>query len=266
METEHDGNLISIQDRGRYNRRQILSSGLTAALVGMVGCSGSDDSETADDATGGTTKGDSARGTEPQSTDGDGTVSDTTPSSDDGGDASDGGSGCTPGHSDGDPPCEQIADDATVLTEFNSAGKELRTGFDYPCGWRTSTTDQYDDRAQAQATRDDFDAYVNVQIRNYTQPVEEGFLDQKRTEGNYDDVSYEYDGSTRTALLSAKSSASFGTLGHAVIPHEDAFVHVEIVSTLKADECGVEPRPDYDVVKAMLGTIRPNPDSTFSFA
>lgn len=65
---------------------------------------------------------------------------------------------CPPGHSDGDPPCEQIDDDATVVTAFPTAGTPQVVAFEYPYDWRTSTTGQFEEWAQANVTRDDFDA------------------------------------------------------------------------------------------------------------
>lgn len=247
-----------------YHRRRLLSGAAVTAVVGFAGCASGDGAGDDPDAGNDEEPATDVAASNAKRTDADATVTDTTPTADRGGTGED-DSGCSPGHADGDAPCEQIAADATVLTGFDAAGTYLLTGFHYPCGWRRST-DQYDDRAQANVTRDDFDATVDVQIRNYTQPVEDGFLDRKRSEGDYDEVEYEYDGTTRTALVSSKASAAYGTLAHAVVPYEGSAVHVEFVSTLKAAECSVEPRPDYDVVRAMVQTIRRNTDSTFSLA
>lgn len=194
----------------------------------------------------------------------------------DGGDGADGGDGeagasgggsCTPGHTDGDPACRQIADDGGVLTGFDAAGTALPVTFDYPCGWNASTTDQFDDRAQANATRSeigDENGYVDVQVRAYYEAVSEGFLDAKKQDGNYDEVDYEYDGGTRRGLVSAESNARFGTLAHAVVPVQDSLVHVELASTLQASSCDVEPRPDYGIVTEMFRSLEPNPDTSFS--
>ncbi|WP_254763272.1 hypothetical protein [Natrinema marinum] len=230
--------------RQPYSRRRLLATGLTAGAVSIAGCAG-DTSDSTDTGTDG--------------------------SGDEGADENEdsNGGGCTPGHSDGDPACQQVADDASALTPFDAAGTALPITIDYPCGWQTSTTDQYDDRWQANATRDGFgsdgNAYVDVQIRCSYAAVTDGFLEETKSSGNYEEVSYEYDGETRTALVSAASTAAYGTTAHATVPFEDALVHVELVSTLKASSCEIEPRPDYDVVAAMMKTIAPNSETTFSF-
>ena len=151
---------------------------------------------------------------------------------------------CTPGHSDSDPPCEQIDDDAESRTAFPTGGTPHVVTFDYPCGWRTSTTDQFDDRAQSNVTRDDFDAYIDIQIRSYYDPVEEGFLEMKQSEGSYD-------------------TAQFGTTAHAVVPYGGELVHVEFISTMTGTDCN-QPRPDFDLVRQMLKSIEPNSESTFA--
>lgn len=229
------------------NRRRLLGAlGASTLAIGVAGCTGGDD------------------GTGEPDGDGSGDANDdgaAKPSADDG------VGECTPGHTEGDPPCEQIADDAEVLTGFDAAGTTLPVAFDHPCGWLTSTTDQYDDRAQANVTRDgigEADAYVDVQVRAYYQAVGDGFLESRSEEGNYEEIDYEYDGETRTGLVSAASTAQYGTIGHAVVPFQESLVHVELVSTLHAESCAVEPRPDYGLVEAMLRSIGPNPETTFS--
>jgi hypothetical protein len=236
-----------LPDETTVRRREVLAAGAATGLAALAGCAGGGDAEpSAAESTAAVTD-----ATEPA-----GESTETGGSSD--------GDGCTPGSSASDSVCQQVADDATVLTSFDASETVLLTTFDYPCGWRASTTDQFDDRAQANATRDDFEGYVDVQVRNYYAGVSKGFLDEKRDEGSYDDVSYEYDGETRTAIVSSASTAQYGTLAHAVVPQEDALVHVEFVSTMKVDSCDVDPRPDYDVVKAMVQTLAPNEESTFS--
>jgi hypothetical protein len=170
---------------------------------------------------------------------------------------------CTPGHTEGDPACEQVADGATALAPLDVSGTPLPVGVDYPCGWDTGTTWEFDDRFQANAIRSSFgnhgDAYVEVQIRAYTEPVEAGFLESTRSQGHYETVAYDYAGESRTALVTAADHAAHGTLGHAVIPFLGALVHVELVSTLESPHCGVDPRPDNRVVREMLASLGPTP-------
>lgn len=168
---------------------------------------------------------------------------------------------CTPGHTDGDPACRQLRNDKDVLTGFPAADTELTTRFSYPCGWVT-TVSREDDRIQANVTRSEIgpeNAYVDVQVRNYDSPVEEGHLETIRAEGDYDVVDYQYDGETRTGLVSSHETARFGTTAHAVVPSpvDASLVHVEFVSTLKAGDCP-QPQPDYQLVRAMLQSLEPN--------
>jgi hypothetical protein len=177
--------------------------------------------------------------------------------------------GCTPGYDQSDSACQQVADSVSVLTSFPVTDTDSVVAFDHPCGWQSSTTDQYEDRFQANSTRNGFgsdnDAYVDVQIRVYYQPVSEGFIEETRTSGNYDDVGYEYDGGDRTAIVSSASSAAYGTVAHAVVPYGENLAHVEFASTFKTD-CDSQPRPDYDVVVAMVESLSVNSETTFSFA
>ena len=182
----------------------------------------------------------------------------------------DGGGGCSAGHTSGDPVCQQVADDAESLTEFPASGTGLLTTFDYPCGWSTSTTGAVPDRFQANVEREQIGGedggYALVMVQNNREPVEEGFLDETKSAGQYEELEYEYDGETRTGLVSAKSTAKYGTIGHATLPFEGSLIHVRLVSTLKAETCDVEPMPDYGLVKDMLRSLEPNPDSSFSTA
>lgn len=170
--------------------------------------------------------------------------------------------GCTPGHDADDSPCQQVDDDAAVLTGFDATATALPVTFDYPCGWRTSTTDQFDGRSQANVTRDDFDAYASVQVRAYFEPVGAGFIDDTRESGDYDDVEFDYDGETRTGIVTSPETAAFGTTGHATVPVGPSLVHVELTSTLKGTAC-TQPRPDYDLVRDMLASLAPNRNTTF---
>lgn len=170
-------------------------------------------------------------------------------------------SNCTPGHDENDRACTQIRHDAGVLTPFDATDTELVTRFAYPCGWavRTST---HDDRIQANASRSGIGeaaASVDVQVRNYTEPVTEGFLDEKRSDGDYDDVSYRYAGRSRTGIVTSPATAQFGTVAHAVVPtlEGDGLCHVEFTSSMHGADC-TSPRPDYRVVRAMVPTIEPN--------
>lgn len=249
-------------DTQTYTRRKLLASGVAASAFGLAGCSGGGGSDSGDEGD----ESDSTAEPMDDSSGGEQTDRQTTaePTQEA---ATDETGGCTPGHSDGSSPCQQIADDAGVLTGFNASGTGLLTTFDYPCGWQTSTSEQ-EDYVVANATRsgEDFGAYVDVQVRNYFDAVTPEFIQTKKESGNYDDVTYEYDGETRTGIVSSKSSAQFGTLAHAVVPFDGSLVHVELVSTLKADGCDIEPRPDYDVVVAMFESLDANPETTFSLA
>lgn len=168
---------------------------------------------------------------------------------------------CTPGHVEGNSACTQIRNDREVLTRFDATDTDLVTTFGYPCGW-TATTNQYDDRVQANVTRSDVGpegAYVDVQVRNYHEPVDERHLDDVAAEGSYDEVVYSYDGKDRTGLVSTADTAQFGTLAHAVVPspETEGLTHVEFVSTMKGGDCP-QPQPDYRLVKEMLATLEPN--------
>ena len=236
------------EDRKRstrtLNRRNLLAAGVAVGVSGLAGCGGS--SEPSDDQT------------------------DDTPTEETASNATDAGNGgCTPGYDEGDSACQQVADSVGVLTPFPVTDTGSVIDFDHPCGWRSSTTDQYEDRFQANSTRDGFgsdgDAYVDVQIRVYYQPVSEGFIEEMWTSGNYDGVGYEYDDEDRTAIVSSASSAAYGTVAHAAVPYEGRLAHVEFVSTFKTT-CDSQPRPDYDVVMAMVKSLDANPETTFSFA
>ena len=228
-------------DWNRCDRRTVLQGIGATGVLALAGCSG-------------------------------GGGDDPTESGDGGADASGVTSGgdCSPGHTQGDTPCQQVADDAESLTGFPASGTGLLATFDYPCGWETSTTGAATDRFQANVEREQIGGedggYALVMVQTYHEPVGEGFLDETKASGQYEEVDYEYDGETRSGLVSAKSTARFGTLGHATLPHEGSLVHVRFVSTLKSENCGIEPRPDYGLVKKMLTSLEPNPDSSFSTA
>ena len=168
---------------------------------------------------------------------------------------------CTPGHSEGHPACKQLKNDANVLTRFEAGETSVVTTFAYPCGW-TVTTGAFDAGLQVNVTRSDIGsegAYVDVQVRNYDEPPADGFLDAKKAEGDYDEVEYQYDGETRTGLVSSAATAQFGTVAHAVVPARwsDRLVRVELVSTLKGADCA-QPQPDYGLVKDVLASLEPN--------
>jgi hypothetical protein len=173
---------------------------------------------------------------------------------------------CTPGHTAGDSPCKQIEDDAAVLVPFEAAGTALPVTFDYPCGWTTGTTGQFDDRFQANATRSaigDHHAAVDLQVRAYTEPVGEDFIESTRSDGEFETVDYGFADQTRTGLVSSVDTAEFGTTAHAVVPFLGTRLHVEVVSSLKSRHCDVDPPPDYDLVRDALGSLDPNPETSF---
>jgi len=243
------------------NRRKLLAAGVAVGVGGLAGCGGSGgDPSGGNDGSGGQT--DTTNDGQP----GDGGGVEETGSTP--ADESEGG--CTPGYSEGDLACQQVADAVGSLTPFPVAGTDSVVAFDHPCGWQPSTTDQFEDRFQANSTRDGFgadgNAYVDVQIRVYYQSVSEGFIDEERTSGNYEDASYDYAGQQRTAIVSNASSASFGTVAHAAVPDDGSLAHVEFVSTLKGASCDIEPRPDYDVVVSMVESLGGNAETTFTFA
>lgn len=172
---------------------------------------------------------------------------------------------CSPGHEDGDTACRQIFDDRKSLTPFDAADTPLPVRLDYPCGWTASLT-EFEDRIQLNATRSgigEANAYVDVQVRAYYEPVEEGLIEDIRSDGDYEAVEYTFAGESRTGVVSSQDSAQFGTTGHAAIPVGQQFAHVEFVSTLKGTNCTLEPRPDWWVVHDMLATIGANPESRF---
>lgn len=256
---DRDGGGRAISNR-TLNRRRLLAAGVAVGVSGLAGCGGGSSEPSNDDAENGDA-GDTAddqSGEEP---------TEESVSTAAGGDGSD---GCTPGYDESDSHCQQVADAVGALTAFPVAGTDSVVVFDHPCGWRASTTDQYEDRFQANSTRDGFgsdgDAYVDVQSRVYYGSVSEGFIQEERTSGNYDDVSYDYEGEERTAIVSSASSAAYGTVAHTAVPYGERLAHVELVSTFKGASCDNEPRPDYDVIVAMVESLRANPDTTFSFA
>ncbi|MDZ7700945.1 MAG: hypothetical protein U5J98_02125 [Halobacteriales archaeon] len=168
---------------------------------------------------------------------------------------------CTPGHTEGEPACQQLKNDRAVMTWFDATAAPLVTRFGYPCGW-TATTSQYEDRDQANVSRSEIgpeNAYVDVQVRNYHERVEAGHLDSVAEEGSYDEIEYRYDGTTRTGLVSTADTAQYGTVAHATVPAPgaDSLVHVELISTLKGADCP-QPQPDYLLLKQMLRTLQPN--------
>lgn len=177
---------------------------------------------------------------------------------------------CTPGHTDGDPPCTQIRDDRRAPTRFGGGDSAQLVSFEYPCGWVVGTRRE-GEYVQTNVTRSEIgesNAYVDVQVRTHDGPVEAGFLDEQRSEGNYEDLEYEYDGTTRTGIVSAIETAQFGTTAHAVVPSHwgEGERHVEFVSTLKGADCS-RPRPDYQLVRDMLASLEPNrPVATVTFA
>lgn len=175
---------------------------------------------------------------------------------------------CTPGHTEGDPACDQIRHDDESRIWLESADTGMLTTFTYPCGW-TTTTNEFDDRVQTNVNRSgigEADAYVDVQVRNYLEPVSEGFLEEVKAEGDYQEIAYEYAGEQRTGLLSSIDTAQYGTTAHAVVPgrrkgeeatfRTDALYHVEVISTLKGADC--DSPPDYRVVESTLRSIGPN--------
>jgi archaellum component FlaG (FlaF/FlaG flagellin family) len=173
------------------------------------------------------------------------------------------GGNCTPGHTAGDPPCKQVADDAEVLTTYDPSGSILPVSVRYPCGWDTDATEQFDDYAQVNASRSGFGGSVDVQVRAHYEPVAAGFLAAKTEDGDYDQVEYEYAGEPRTGLVSAASTASLGTLAYAVVPVQGERVLVELVSEMTPDTCDMETRPDWGLVKEMLRSLEPAAETTF---
>ncbi|MDZ7700593.1 MAG: hypothetical protein U5J98_00215, partial [Halobacteriales archaeon] len=168
---------------------------------------------------------------------------------------------CAPGHTEGEPACQQLKNDRAVMTWFDATDTPLVARFGYPCGWTTSVS-ELDGRTQANVTRSEIgpeNAYVDVQVRNYHEPVSEGHLDSIAEEGSYDEVEYQYDGEVRTGLLSSADTAQYGTVAHATLPDPDSemLAHVELVSTLKGADCP-QPQPDYLLVKQMLKSLQPN--------
>lgn len=172
-----------------------------------------------------------------------------------------GAAACTPGHTEGEPACQQLKNDRAVLTWFDATDTPLVARFGYPCGWTTSTS-QHEDRDQANVSRSEIgpeNVSVDVQVRDYHEPVEPGHLDSVAEEGSYDEVEYRYDGATRTGLVSTADTAQYGTVAHATVPApaDDSLVHLELVSTLKGADCP-QPPPDYLLVKRMLESLQPN--------
>lgn len=176
---------------------------------------------------------------------------------------------CTPGHTAGDPACQQVADDSEVLTTLDTAGTPFPVVPAYPCGWETAI-DDLSDAVQLSVSRRDIGgadgSVATVQVRAEKHPVKEGFIEHERGQGEYVDITVPYGQKERTGIVSAPSTAQYGTLAHVVIPFQDALVHLEFASTLKGIDCDIEPRPDYDLVRAMLRGIQPNPDTTFADA
>jgi len=244
-------------------RRRFLALLGSGAVTGLAGCSTGESTD--GDAGGSTADGGTAEQTDAGTqTDGGQTddVSTAATTQTEGG-------RCTPGHTDGESACQQVADDVTALTAFDVAGTAIPISFDSPCGWQASTVSQSEEYAQANVTRSEFgsegNAYVDVQVRAYYAAVEASFLDEQRADGNYEDIEYEYDGETRTGLLSSASSADYGTLASVVVPVDDRLAHVEFISTFDVGSCDVSPRPDYAVVDAMVRSVGANAETTFSF-
>lgn len=230
-------------------RRDVLRGvGVTGALA-LAGCSGSD-AET-------TTSGDADDG---EADAGDG--------GDDGTAADAGGGGCTPGHTEGDPVCQQIADDIEALTPFDAAGTALPVTFEYPCGWETSTTDAIQDWFQVNAVRegigDDDAGSAHVQIQAVYEPVESGYIEETWDTAQFDEVEYEYDGETRTGLLN--TAAPYSAVGHVVVPFDGSLVLLRFVANVSAETCDADPTPDKDLVRAVIRSLGPNPNTTFSTA
>jgi hypothetical protein len=256
----------------RPTRRTVLRGIGVVGALSIAGCSGSGGGdEPGDGGDGESSGGDGAAGGGQNG--GGATPTDETGEAGSGGEDGTGepaGDGCTPGHTSGDPPCQQVADDAETLTGFDASGTIVPATFDYPCGWTTGTTAQYEEYAQANATRSGIGgeggAYVDVQLRFYYEPVGEGFLEETKQSGNYDEMAYEYDGGTRTAIVSSKASAAYGTVAHAVVPSDGSLVHVELISTFDGADCQLEPRPDYGLVREMAASLEPNPDTSFTTA
>ena len=168
---------------------------------------------------------------------------------------------CAPGHTEGDPACKQLKNDRSVMTWFDATDTPLVARFGYPCGWRTSTSEQ-EEHDQVNVTRSEVgpeNAYVDVQVRQHRERVDPGHLDAVAEEGSYDEVEYRYDGAVRTGLVSTADTAQYGTVAHATVPDPDSesLAHLELVSTLKGADCP-QPRPDYLLVKRMLASLEPN--------
>lgn len=245
-------------------RRDVLrGAGLlgAAALAGCTGGNESGSSETDDGQT------DSTGGGDTGGTGGDGDATDTAAPTETVGTGKPGS--CTPGHTNGDPPCEQIADDAAALVRFDAAGTDLLVSFAYPCGWQTGTTDQFDDRYQANASRfgigsGDEKTTVDMQVRVTRQPVADDYVQSQTADGNFEAVDYEYDGETRTGQVADQSGdfdTRYGATAYAAIPYEGSLYGVELVPTLQGDACGVEVDA---LVVDMLQSLEPNPETSFT--
>ena len=168
---------------------------------------------------------------------------------------------CTPGHADGDPPCQQVDADAEVLTRFDSTSAGLPVFFSYPCGWTTDAA-ATDGGRQVTVRRDDLGGHgetVAVRVTVDDDTVGGDFIQQTKAEGHYDEVQYSFGGPTRTGLVSTPATAAHGTIAHAAVPVDGDLRHVEFSSTMSGFHCDADVRPDYWVVREMLLSLAPAP-------
>lgn len=252
-------------DAEKTSRRYFLRTAGLVGLSALAGCAGSNDAgdpETTTDQSGSTDSGDD--GESPSGDSGDSTTGD-----DGSGDPIPRPGSCTPGHTEGGPPCQQIADDASTLVRYDASGTDLLVSFQYPCGWQTSTTDQFEDRFQANTSRyqigsGDSQTFVDIQIRVSTEAVTADYVQSQTAEGSYDDVEYQYDGETRTAAVTAQSGdfdEQYGANAYTTVPYDGSLYAVDVVPTVQGELCGAEVD---DLVVAIVKSLDPNPETTFT--
>jgi hypothetical protein len=231
----------------RVRRRHVLRASGLVGLSAIAGCSDSGD------AGDGTPTGDRERPTDGAGDDG--STANAEPGS------------CTPGHTEGDPPCEQIAADAETLVRFDASGTPLLVSFTYPCGWQASVAADVEESDQVNASRfgigsGDAQTFVDVQVRTSLEPVSADFLATERESGSYADVEYQYDGETRTAIVAEQSGdfdANYGATAYTTVPYEGKPYSVAVVPTVQGSACGVEVDA---LVVAMVQSLEPNPQVT----
>jgi hypothetical protein len=173
--------------------------------------------------------------------------------------------------------CDQLqANIEAGLVPYDAAGEPTLFTLAYPCGWgNQSGMFELGDHPQEDyqeviaqfdviASIDGSDRFVYMLVRQQVPPAPPDEL-EKAAYDNYETLTYEFGEETRTAKVSIPD---FGTVAHTLVPYE----HDDGSTTQHLVSIDATPKPggdcsygvSQDLVKRVVRSFEPNPDTTFS--